>query len=72
MRSERGVSENLEVVLYEPERPGDRLFGNPAAIQRIAQLFGLDLKMEEAASIEKALRETLLLDGLVSIWQGSD
>ena len=70
LKEEKGLDEDLKTVLYKPKRPGDSLFENPAAIQRIARVFGVELAYNDALAVEKAIKERLLLDGLVSIWQG--
>ncbi len=69
--NEKGLDKDLKVVEYKPKRPGDSIFDNPAALQKLAKLFGIELGGSEAAELEKALRDRLLLDGLVSIWQSS-
>jgi len=71
LKEEKKLDEKLKVVTRTPERPEDGLFANPAALQKIAGLFGIELKSKDAAAIEKVVRDRLLLDGLVSIWQGS-
>lgn len=71
LKKQRGLDENLKIIDRKPKRPGDSLFGNPAAVQRLAAYFGIELKSNEAKAIEKTLRQRLLLDGLVSIWQVS-
>ena len=71
LREEKELGSDIEPVTYKPARPGQGLLVNPAGLQRIAKIIGIDLTAGEATAIEKALRERLLLDGLVSIWQGS-
>lgn len=71
LRKEKALGEDLKPVLYKPVRPGDGIFSNPAALTRLAGIFGIKLENAEAAAIERLIRERLLLDGLVSIWQGS-
>ncbi len=71
LKKEKGLDTELKTVTYKPKRPGDSLFDNPAALHRVARIIGLNLEPAEAAAMEKAIRERLLLDGLVSIWQGS-
>ncbi len=71
LTTEKEISDKLEVIEHKPKRPTDSIFGNPAAIYKIAQILGLNLNNSEAKALEDALRERLPLDGLVSIWQGS-
>ena len=71
LKEEKDIAKELEVIERKPKRPTDSLFGNPAAIAKIASLFGLEIGYSEAKALEDALRERLPLDGLVSIWQGS-
>jgi len=68
---EKGVSEDLKILDRKPVRPTDSIFGNPAALYKIAQMLGIHMDTAEARALEDALRERLPLDGLVSIWQGS-
>ena len=71
LNEEKEIDEKLKVIEHKPKRPTDSIFGNPAAIYKIAQIFGLELRNSEAKALEDTLRERLPLDGLVSIWQGS-
>lgn len=71
LNDEKEISKDLEVIERNPKRPTDSIFGNPAALSRIAQMFGIEIAASEAKALEDALREHLPLDGLVSIWQGS-
>ena len=71
LTEEKGVEEGLEVIDWKPQRPRDGLFDNPAALVLLAQIFGVNLDDASSGEIEKLLRERLLLDGLVSIWQVS-
>lgn len=71
LNEEKNIAKNLKVIEHNPKRPTDSIFGNPAAIAKIARLFGLEIGNSEAKALEDALRERLPLDGLVSIWQGS-
>lgn len=71
LNEEKQVDKKLKVIEHKPKRPTDSIFGNPAAIAKIAGIFGLNLGYSEAKALEDALRERLPLDGLVSIWQGS-
>lgn len=72
LRKNRDIAEDLKVVEYEPNRPGDSIFANPAAIVKIARLVGIELKSSEVSEMERQIRNRLLLDGLVSIWQVSE
>lgn len=67
----KGLSSKLKVLERKPVRPTDSIFSNPAAIYKLAQLFGIHLDAAEARALEDAVLERLPLDGLVSIWQGS-
>ena len=71
LKKERNLAEDLEVVEHKPKRPGDSLFGNPAALHTVLRTLGIEVESTDAAALEQAIRERLLLDGLVSIWQGS-
>ena len=71
LTTERKLSSDLNILDWEPKRPRDSLFGNPAALAQFARLFGIELDARTAGELEKTLRERLLLDGLVSIWQAS-
>ena len=71
LNQEKDISETLEVIEHKPKRASDSLFGNPAAIAKIANLFGIKIGDSDAKALEDALRERLPLDGLVSIWQSS-
>ncbi|MGI9350408.1 MAG: signal peptide peptidase SppA [Rhizobiaceae bacterium] len=72
LETEKKVSTDLEVIEYKPKRPGDSLFDNPAAVQKIARYFGIEISNSDAIQLQEAVRNRLLLDGLVSIWQGSN
>jgi protease-4 len=69
---EKDISDDLKVLDYKPKRPGDGLFENPAGLVKIARLFGINLSNSDYEEIESIIRERLLLDGLVSIWQVSE
>ena len=71
LKEERDLADDLEVVEHKPKRPGDNLFGNPAALHTVLRALGIEVESTDAAALEQAIRERLLLDGLVSIWQGS-
>ncbi|MEL7429688.1 MAG: signal peptide peptidase SppA [Pseudomonadota bacterium] len=69
---EKDISDDLKVLDYEPKRPGDGLFANPAGLAKLARLFGINLSNSDYEKLESIIRERLLLDGLVSIWQASE
>ncbi len=71
LTTERKLSSDLEIINWTPKRPREGLFSNPAALVQFAKLFGIELNADVAGELEKTLRERLLLDGLVSIWQAS-
>lgn len=71
LQNEKKISKDFKVIEYKPKRPGDSLFENPAALIKIAQVFGIKLSGNDVRELEGAIRERLLLDGLVSIWQAS-
>ncbi|MEM9277853.1 MAG: signal peptide peptidase SppA [Pseudomonadota bacterium] len=71
LQDEKDISDDLKVIEYKPKRPGDSLFDNPAALHKIARILGINLSNADVIQIEEAIRNRLLLDGLVSIWQGS-
>ncbi len=71
LQEEKDIDEDLKVVDYKPKRPGDSLFDNPAAIHKLAKILGINLSNQELIELEETIRNRLLLDGLVSIWQGS-
>ena len=71
LNEEKDINSELKVIEYKPKRPGDSLFDNPAALQRLAKVLGVNISSHEASEIEEAIKNRLLLDGLVSIWQGS-
>ncbi len=71
LTKEKNIDENLDVLERKPKRPTDSIFNNPAAIIKLAHIFGFNIGNSEAKALEDALRERLPLDGLVSIWQGS-
>ena len=72
LETDKELDADLEVIEYKPKRPGDSLFDNPAAVQKIARYFGIELSNSDAIQLQEAIRNRLLLDGLVSIWQGSN
>ncbi len=71
LNDEKKIAEDLKVIEHKPKRPTDSIFDNPAAIYKIARIFGIKVSNSEAKALEDALRDRLPLDGLVSIWQGS-
>lgn len=71
LSEEKDISDTLKVIVRKPIRPTDSIFSNPAALYKVAKIFGIEMNAGEAKALEDALRERLPLDGLVSIWQGS-
>jgi protease-4 len=71
LTEEKDISDTLKVITRKPIRPTDSIFSNPAALYKVAKIFGIEMNPAEAKALEDALRERLPLDGLVSIWQGS-
>lgn len=71
LNEEKDISDTLKVIVRKPIRPTDSIFSNPAALYKVAKIFGIEMNAGEAKALEDALRERLPLDGLVSIWQGS-
>lgn len=71
LRDEKDISKDFKVIEYKPKRPGDGLFENPAALVKLAKAFGIELSGSDVRELEAVIRERLLLDGLVSIWQAS-
>jgi protease-4 len=68
----KGVDTKLPVRDWEPKRPGNGLFSlSGAAIVWIAQQTGLAPSFAPAI-IDRVLPESLKLDGLLSVWQGSE
>ena len=72
LETERGIAEEIEVVDYSPSRPENSLFASSSSIAMLARLLSIDLNSEDISRLNKAIRERLLLDGLVSIWQASE
>ena len=68
LKEEKGITENLEVVEYQPKRPEYGLFGDPAGIAKLAKVLGLDVDSIDILEIESYIKQRVLLDGLVSIW----
>lgn len=66
----REIDDSLEIVEWTPNRPGQGVFGSSSRIVHIARYFGIELDRGAAGYLETYLKERLLLDGLVSIWQG--
>ena len=69
LTEEKKIRDDFEIVEYKPKRPGDSLFDNPAALVKIARVLGFEISSINAIELQNAVREHLLLDGLVSIWQ---
>ena len=68
----KGVDAKLPVRDWEPSRPGRGLFPfADAALIWIAQTTGLSPSLIPAAVLDRIVPESLKLDGLLSVWQGS-
>jgi protease IV len=68
----KGVDAKLPVRDWEPSRPGRGIFSfADAALIWIAQTTGLSPSLIPAAVLDRILPESLKLDGLLSVWQGS-
>ena len=65
----KGIDRELKVVKYEPERPTDGLFSSNSGLTRLARTFGIELNSRDLADLEALVRQRVLLDGLVSVWQ---
>ncbi len=71
LETEKGIAEDMEVVDYAPKHPEDSIFSSSSGVVTLARILSIDLNSEEFSRLEKVVRERLLLDGLVSIWQVS-
>ena len=69
LQEEKGIGEDLKVVEYKPVRSGGGFFENPAGLIKLAELLGIQLSSNDLLEFEKLIRQRVLLDGLVSIWQ---
>ena len=68
----KGVDAKLPIKDWQPERHGRDIFSLAgAALVWIAQAAGLDPAFLPAAVLDRVLPESLKLDGLLSVWQGS-
>ena len=67
----KGVDAKLPIRNWEPSRPGRGLFSYADALIWIAQTTGLSPSLIPAAVLDRILPESLKLDGLLSVWQGS-
>lgn len=67
----KGVDAKLPIRDWEPSRPGRGLFSYADALIWIAQTTGLSPSLIPAAVLDRILPESLKLDGLLSVWQGS-
>ena len=69
--SEKGISDDLKIVTWKPDRSSTGLVSNPAglggrALYWIARQFGVDLG-PDGGVMREMLPERLFLDGLVSM-----
>jgi len=68
LETEKEIAADLKVLDYEPKRPGDGLFANPAALQKLARIFGIEIPDPLAVELEEKIRHRVLPDGLISVW----
>jgi protease IV len=67
----QGLDDNLPVRDWKPRRDSGVFSYGDAALLWIAQRVGLAPDLLPAALLERFLPESLKLDGLLSVWQGS-
>ncbi|MEX2318895.1 MAG: S49 family peptidase, partial [Bauldia sp.] len=67
----QGVDEKLPVKDWKPQRDGGVFSYTDAAVLWIAQRMGLAPDLLPSGVLERFLPESLKLDGLLSVWQGS-
>ena len=68
----KGVDAKLPIKDWQPERPGRGVFSLAgSALAWIAQATGLGPSILPAAVLDRVMPESLKLDGLLSVWQGS-
>jgi len=72
LADEHGIDAELPVKDWEVQADGTSLLLGQAALLWIAQKTGLGLGLLDGAIIDRLLPEGLALDGLLSVWQGSD
>ena len=69
----KGVDVKLPVRDWQPAKPGRGFFSfSEAALAWLAQVTGLGPTLLPAAVLDRILPESLKLDGLLSVWQGSN
>jgi len=66
----QGVNRRLPVRDWKPTAGGGSLLSAEAALIWIARELGLAPALVDGGGIERALRDRLMLDGLMSVWQG--
>lgn len=64
---EKGLSDDLKIVDWKPDRDDDSVTAGRAAIAAIAHALGLEIPRSELARLSSVLQRHLFLDGLVSV-----
>ncbi len=68
----KGVDVKLPVKDWQPNRPGHGVFPLAnAALIWIAQAAGISPSLLPASALDRLIPQSLKLDGLLSVWQGS-
>jgi protease-4 len=65
---EKGIGSALEIVEWQPSRPGSPVFSNPAGVSVLARILGLE-DLHFSNRLQEFLDRSLFLDGLVSVLQ---
>jgi len=65
--AERGISDKLKIVDWQPEKPG--YVSNPAALATILRLVGIDKEAIGNLKLWGTIEKRLFLDGLMSLMQ---
>jgi protease-4 len=71
MVKEKGISKDLKIISWKPDRPEDGIFENPAGLIWVFKQFGLNISPNAANELSKRIPGRLFLDGLVSMWLNS-